>query len=141
LTLPGSPIIRTGNGCNKWPGTRPWRGAAPFDTVAIFCTTAIRNTPLPSGRLSKQVKSKLYLYRLEVQTYKDECLSKIILFGDRSLRRAMSEYVVHYHTERNHQGKSNILLLPRVADTRGSKPVRCRERLGGLLRYYHQEAA
>ena len=76
-----------------------------------------------------------------VRSVKDECLSKIILFGDRSLRRAVSEYVAHYHTERNHQGKSNVLLFPDVMEMRGSRPVRCRERLGGLLRYYHQEAA
>jgi hypothetical protein len=42
---------------------------------------------------------------------KEECLSKIILFGERSLRRALGEYVEHYHAERNHQGKSNILLF------------------------------
>ena len=76
-----------------------------------------------------------------VRSVKDECLSKIILFGDRSLRRAVSEYVAHYHTERNHEGKSNVLLFPDVTEMRGSRPVRCRERLGGLLRYYHQEAA
>ena len=76
-----------------------------------------------------------------VRSVKDECLSKIILLGDRSLRRAMNEYVAHYHTERNYQGKSNVVLFPRVAQMRGSKSVRCRERLGGLLRYYHQEAA
>jgi putative transposase len=76
-----------------------------------------------------------------VRSVKDECLSKIILFGDRSLRRAVSEYVAHYHTERNHQGKSNVLLFPDVTEMRGSRAVRCRERLGGLLRYYHQEAA
>jgi putative transposase len=76
-----------------------------------------------------------------VRSVKDECLSKVILFGDRSLRRAVSEYVAHYHTERNHQGKSNALLFPDTTEMRGSRPVRCRERLGGLLRYYHQEAA
>jgi hypothetical protein len=41
-----------------------------------------------------------------------ECLSKVILFGERSLRRALSEYVEHYHAERNHQGKDNVLLFP-----------------------------
>jgi putative transposase len=76
-----------------------------------------------------------------VRSVKDECLSKIILFGDRSLRRAVSEYVAHYHTERNHQGKSNVLLFPDVTEVRSSRPVQCRERLSGLLRYYHQEAA
>src|ERR1035437_4710163 len=54
-----------------------------------------------------------------VKSVKDECLSKIILFGERSLRRALSEYVEHYHAERNHQGKSNVLLFRRVTQTRG----------------------
>ena len=76
-----------------------------------------------------------------VRSVKEECLSKIILFGERSLRRALNEYVAHYHAERNHQGKSNVLLFRRVTQTRLEEPVRCRERLGGLLNYYHQEAA
>jgi putative transposase len=76
-----------------------------------------------------------------VRSVKEECLSKLILFGERSLRRALSEYVEHYHSERNHQGKSNVLLFPGVTETRRGGPVQCRERLGGLLRYYHQEAA
>ena len=76
-----------------------------------------------------------------VRSVKEECLSKIILFGERSLRRALREYVEHYHAERNHQGKSNVLLFPGASGIRPDGPVRCRERLGGLLRYYHQEAA
>jgi putative transposase len=39
------------------------------------------------------------------ESVKEECLSKLILFGERSLQRALQEYVVHYHEERNHQGK------------------------------------
>jgi putative transposase len=76
-----------------------------------------------------------------VRSVKEECLSKVILFGERSLRRALSEYVEHYHAERNHQGKDNVLLFPRDTDVHREGPVQCRERLGGLLRYYHQEAA
>ena len=76
-----------------------------------------------------------------VRSVKEECLSKIILFGERSLRRALSEYVAHYHAERNHQGKSNVLLFCRATETRRAEPVQCRERLGGILNYYHQEAA
>jgi hypothetical protein len=76
-----------------------------------------------------------------VRSAKEECLSKLVLFGEGSLRRAMREYVVHYHAERNHQGKSNILLFPRVTEIRCEKAVECRQRLGGLLRYYHREAA
>jgi putative transposase len=68
-------------------------------------------------------------------------LSKVILFGERSLRRALSEYVDHYHEERNHQGKGNVLLFPRNRDLDRERRVQCGERLGGLLRYYQQEAA
>ena len=76
-----------------------------------------------------------------VRSVKDECLSKIVPFGERSLRRSMNDYIAHYHTERNHQGKNNLLLFPRISKTDYDKPVRCRDQLGGLLRYYHQDAA
>ena len=76
-----------------------------------------------------------------VRSVKEECLSKVILFGERSLRRALSEYVEHFHVERNHQGKGNVLLFPRSANIRRDGHVQCRARLGGLLRYYHREAA
>jgi putative transposase len=75
------------------------------------------------------------------RSVKEECLSKPILFGERSLRQALSEYVHHYHEERNHQGKGNVLLFPRNRHPDRERRVQCRERLGGLLRYYHQEAA
>ena len=76
-----------------------------------------------------------------VRSVKEECLSKIILFGERSLRRALGEYIEHYHAERNHQGKGNVLLFPSDTNIHREGAVQCRERLGGLLRYYHQVAA
>jgi putative transposase len=76
-----------------------------------------------------------------VRSVKEECLSKVVLFGERSLRRALSEYVEHFHAERNHQGKGNVLLFPRSVNTRRDGRVQCRERLGGLLCYYHRDAA
>ena len=77
-----------------------------------------------------------------VRSVKDECLSKLILFGERSLRRALNEYVAHHHHERNHQGKDNLLLFPSVELTnRREASLRCRERLGGLLKFYHWKAA
>ena len=78
-----------------------------------------------------------------VKSVKEEVLSKLILFGESSLRRALREYLVHYHVERNHQGKDNVLLFPTAtkAENRVNGLVRCQERLGGLLKYYHQEAA
>ena len=77
-----------------------------------------------------------------IRSIKDEALSRLILFGEASLRHALREYVAHYHHERNHQGKGNVLLFP----SSSYKPPRvgsmqCRERLGGLLKYYTREAA
>jgi len=78
-----------------------------------------------------------------VRSVKEECLSKLILFGERSLKRALHHYEIHYHQERNHQGKDNLLLfqsqMRRAKEKRGK--VRCRARLGGLLKYYEREAA
>ena len=75
-----------------------------------------------------------------VRSVKEECLSRLILFGEASLRRALNEYVEHFHSERNHQGKGNILLFPRPGDTRKVGHVECSQRLGGLLRYYGRAA-
>jgi transposase InsO family protein len=72
-----------------------------------------------------------------VRSVREECLSKLILFGERSLRRVLTEYLAHFHSERNHQGKGNLLLFTEPNDhgPRGRR-VACRKRLGGLLRYY-----
>src|SRR5438552_14327975 len=77
-----------------------------------------------------------------VLSAKQECLSKLILFGEGSIRRALREFIDHFHTERNHQGKSNVLLFPSDVATRRlhSRAVFCRERLGGLLKYYYGAA-
>ena len=77
-----------------------------------------------------------------VRSVKQECLSKLILFGEGSLRRAVTEFIEHFHAERNHQGKGNVLLFPveKVGQQRARSRVRCRERIGGLLRYYSYAA-
>jgi transposase InsO family protein len=77
-----------------------------------------------------------------VRSVKEECLSRLILFGEASLCHALTQYVQHFHHERNHQGKGNVLLFPAVSqDIAPADPIRCRERLGGLLKYYEREAA
>jgi transposase InsO family protein len=76
-----------------------------------------------------------------VRSIKYECLDRMILFGEASLRRAHKEYVVHYHTERNHQGVGNRLLEPLAMVGSSNDPIYCRERLGGMLNFYYREAA
>ena len=69
-------------------------------------------------------------------------MSKLILFGEHSLRRVVSEFLEHYHQERNQQGKDNLSLFPVSAlqDRNAARAIRCRERLDGLLKYYGRVA-
>jgi len=78
-----------------------------------------------------------------VRSVKEECLSKPILFGEASLKRALTEFQEHYHAERNHQGKGNKRLFPQPTPLKSSPRgrVRCQERLVWLLKYYQREAA
>ena len=74
-----------------------------------------------------------------VRSIREECLDRLVLFGERRLLRVLDEFVTHYHLERNHQGLGHELIVPETRPLRGTR-VRCRERLGGLLRYYHRTA-
>ena len=75
-----------------------------------------------------------------VLSVKSEALSRMVLFGEQALRETLSQYVDHYHQERNHQGKGNVLLFPEESRPESQGPVLCRQRLGGMLKYYHREA-
>jgi putative transposase len=66
---------------------------------------------------------------------------RAIIVSGRFLRLALSEYVEHDYAACNHQGKDNVLLFSRDTSVRRTGHVQCRKRLGGFLRYYHQEAA
>ena len=76
-----------------------------------------------------------------VRSIKESCLERMIFIGEGSLRRAIHEFMAHYHAERNHQGLGNRIIHPdrEHLGTRG--PVRRRQRLGGMLNYYYRAAA
>ena len=76
-----------------------------------------------------------------VRSIQDECLNQIIFIGQASLRRAVSEYMAHYHEERNHQGLDNRLIRqdPSIMSLDGC--VSRRSRLGGMFNFYHQVTA
>jgi hypothetical protein len=84
VTMDGCGILGT---CRYLLHDRDTKYSAAFRT--IIQSAHIETLPLPAR-----------------SPVKDECLSKIIPFGERSLRRAMKDYIAHYHTERNHQGKT-----------------------------------
>jgi transposase InsO family protein len=75
------------------------------------------------------------------RSLREECVDRLILFGKRALREAISQFVTHFHRERNHQGLKNRIIEPGQEVGRIDGEVQCRERLGGLLRYYCRQAA
>jgi len=76
-----------------------------------------------------------------VRSIKEECLSRMIFIGQASLRRALAEYLEHYHTERNHQGLENQLIHARTAVSGNDGAIDCHARLGGTLNFYYRTAA
>ena len=76
-----------------------------------------------------------------VRSIKESCLDRMILIGESSLHRATAQFVLHYHHERNHQGQGNKIIRPEFAGFTPEGAIRCRERLGGLVRDYYREAA
>ncbi len=76
-----------------------------------------------------------------VRSIKDECLDHMIFFSERSLRKTTREFATHYHTERNHQGLDNRLIDTDDQVESNFGAMKCVQRLGGLLRFYHRAAA
>jgi transposase InsO family protein len=76
-----------------------------------------------------------------VRTVKESCLERMILFGESSLRKAIREFMEHYHRERNHQGLDNRLIIQEQFVVDSAAAIQCRSRLGGMLNYYYRQAA
>ena len=75
-----------------------------------------------------------------MRTIKSEALARRIFFSEASLRRTTLSFLEHYHLERNHQGLANRLIAPGEGVGRSKGTVACRQRVGGLLRYYYRAA-
>jgi transposase InsO family protein len=103
----------------------------------IINAARVKRVPLPARSPNLNAYAERW-----VRSVKDECLSKLILLGQGALHHALQEYVEHYHQERPHQGKGNVVVMPvpeHVTTCEG--PIRCRARLGGLLSYYYRKVA
>jgi hypothetical protein len=124
------------NGCRYLLHDRDAKFGAEFrETLAAGGVTCLRLPPRSS-----------YLNAFAerwVRSVKEECLSHLVLFGEASLRKALSQFQEPYHRERNHQGKGNVLLFPGAAEVRKTcgASIQCRERLGRLLKYYYSRVA
>jgi transposase InsO family protein len=124
------------SGCRYLLHDRDAKFCAAFD--GILEAVGIKAVKLPPR--SPNLNSNLERWHRSVR---EECLSKMILFGEASLRHVLTQYVEHFHGERNHQGKGNVILFPAPSDRIGESTgqIQTRERLGGLLKFYYREAA
>jgi transposase InsO family protein len=115
-----------------------------MDRDPLFCRSfrdMLRTSGVKPVRLpSRSPNLNAYAERW-IGSARRECLSKVIPLGERHLRKLVSEFVEHYHTERNHQGLGNKLIIPMNDNAAVSGCVVRRRRLGGVLNYYHREAA
>ena len=92
-------------------------------------------TPVRLARRSPNLNAFIERF---IRSIKEECLDRMIIFGEAHLRRPITEYVARYNRERNHQGIANELIDPEPSSNAGE--VVCRERLGSMLRFYHRAA-
>ena len=76
-----------------------------------------------------------------MRSIKEECLGRIIFLGEASLRRAIGDFMAHYHEERNHQGLDNKLLRADPMVAADGAVIQRRQRLGGMLNYCYRAAA
>lgn len=122
------------SGCRYLLHNRDSKFTAAFD--AILRSAGVEPVTLPSHGPNLNVYAERW-----VQSAKEECLSKLILFGEGSLRHALCEFVQHFQQEGDHQGKENVILFPETAHRLGgdSGVVTSSERLGGLPRFYYRE--
>jgi len=102
----------------------------------ILRVGGVKTVKLPAG--SPDLNAYAERFVLSART---ECLRRVIPLGEKHLRTILTEFLAHYHGERNHQGLDNALLTPLPANTNADGSIQCRERLGGILNYYYREVA
>ena len=113
---------------------RDGKYCAGFD--AVFESVGIEPLKLPPHSPNLNAFAERW-----VRSVKEECLDQLILFGERSLRHALDEYLAHYHHERNHQGLDNVIPFPDERASPQTGTIAKQERLGGLLKSYYRKAA
>ena len=104
---------------------------------SVLAAGGVKTVPLPARSPNLNAFAERW-----VRSAKQECLSKLILFGEGPLSRTLAEFSLHDHGERNHQGKANKLLFPETGDKPKQRghTAECRQRLGGLLKFYARAA-
>jgi len=101
---------------------------------AILQSAGVKPIMLPA----RSPNLNAYAERI-VKSIRSECLDQMIFLGEDHLRHTITQYLIHYHRERNDQALDNQVIDPEELNPTG--PIRCQQRMGGLLNYYYREAA
>ena len=128
----------------------PWTGFLRSSRSLIHDRATVFSEPFRQLLRSAQVEGlrlparspnlNAYAERF-VRTIRQECLDRMVFFGETALRRAVDQFVIRFNQERNHQGLANQLIRPEVPAFPVGGNICRRKRLGGLLNYYFREAA
>ena len=107
--------------------------------TALLETHGVTCVPIPAQSPNCNPHAERF-----AKTVRTECLDHFVIFGERHLRLLLREFMEHYIAERYHQGTGSQIIRPKaLASNDNVLPgaIACRSRLGGLLNYYHREAA
>jgi putative transposase len=104
--------------------------------LSVITETGVESVKLPPRSPNRNAYAERF-----VRSIKESCLNRMIFFSEESLRTAIQNFVVHYHSERNHQGLRNQLISPEPDHLRSAGEIQRRQRLGGMLNYYYRAAA
>jgi transposase InsO family protein len=104
--------------------------------VSVLAQSGIQSVKLPPSSPNLNAYAERF-----VRSIKEDCMERMIFFGEGSLRTAVREYLAHYHAERNHQGIGNQLIFPTKSPSNATGRVHRNRRLGGTLNYYYRDAA
>ena len=107
--------------------------------TALLKSEGVNCVPIPASSPNCNPHAERF-----VKTFRSECLDHFVVFGQRHLRHLLREFCAHYHGERFHQALGGQLIKPPASmgnDNGTTATIQCRSRLGGLLNYYHREAA
>ena len=122
-----------------WRGTR-W---LIHDRASLFSEPfrqLLRSAQVEGLRLRARSPNLNAFAERFVRTIRQECLNRMVFFGEASLLRAVEEFVAHYNRERNHQSLGNRIVQPEVPTFPAAGEICRRRRLGGLLNYYYRAA-
>ena len=109
----------------------------PKRPVSLFISAAATHLLLLTGMAAQAQSQQTYQFDVPGEPLGDA----LRVFGQASLQHAVRQYVIHYHTERTHQGLENRIPRPTSISALPRHPVRRQQRLGGLLSYYYRAAA